>query len=41
MTAGFTDEFTSLDPARWAIGDHVLGRGRLDPANSERRCDPR
>jgi beta-glucanase (GH16 family) len=30
---GFTDDFTTLDPARWVVGDHALGRGRLDPAN--------
>lgn len=30
---GFTDEFTSLDPARWVVGNHALGRGRFDPAD--------
>ena len=29
----FTDDFTTLDPARWVVGDHTLGRGRLDPAD--------
>jgi beta-glucanase (GH16 family) len=31
--AGFTDDFATLDRARWVLGDHALGRGRLDPAN--------
>jgi endo-1,3-1,4-beta-glycanase ExoK len=31
--SGFTEGFASLDPARWAVGDHALGRGRLDPTN--------
>ena len=30
---GFTDPFASLDPARWAVGEHRLGRSLLDPAN--------
>ena len=30
---GFSDPFESLDGGRWSIGDHQLGRSRLDPAN--------
>jgi hypothetical protein len=30
---GCSDPFDSLDSGRWSIGDHQLGRGRLDPAN--------
>jgi endo-1,3-1,4-beta-glycanase ExoK len=33
QAAGFSDPFTTLDPQRWAIGDHPLGLGRFDPAN--------
>jgi endo-1,3-1,4-beta-glycanase ExoK len=30
---GFGDPFDSLDGGRWSVGDHQLGRSRLDPAN--------
>jgi len=30
---GFTDPFASLDPARWAVGEHRLGRSALEPGN--------
>ena len=30
---GFSDPFDSLDSGRWSVGDHQLGRSRLDPAN--------
>jgi beta-glucanase (GH16 family) len=31
--AGFTDDFSALDRARWLVGDHTLGRSHVDPAN--------
>ena len=31
---GFSDPFSSLDSGRWSVGDHQLGRSRLDPANA-------
>ena len=30
---GFGDPFDSLESGRWSLGDHQLGRSRLDPAN--------
>ena len=30
---GFSDPFDSLEGGRWSLGDHQLGRSRLDPAN--------
>ena len=30
---GWADDFASLDATRWIVGDHALGRGRLDPAD--------
>jgi beta-glucanase (GH16 family) len=31
---GFSDPFDSLEGGRWSIGEHQLGRSRLDPANA-------
>jgi hypothetical protein len=31
---GFSDPFDSLAGGSWSIGDHQLGRSRLDPANA-------
>lgn len=31
---GFSDPFDGLDAGRWSVGDHTLGRSRLDPANA-------
>lgn len=30
---GFVEEFDGLDRQRWTLGDHALGRGRVDPAH--------
>lgn len=35
----FKDEFTRLDPARWAPGEHQLGRSALTAANVTARND--
>lgn len=33
LATGFGDPFDSLDGGRWSVGDHQLGRSRLDPAS--------